>query len=369
MKNSLKNKIVTVVFCLCIAVLAVLAVSRFASPVQMSESERRPLAQPPKGVSIEKITDKTAINEFEDFSVDQFPFREFFRTLKANFQINVLRLKENNGIAVKKGYFAKIEPEFTDGLTDYSIGRLSYIYDKYLKDTKGKKFICLVPDKNYFFGRDYNYPMPDYDGLKSKMTSSLPGMTYIDIFDTLTLEDYYRTDTHWSQDKIGAAADKIAAELGIADKLSGQYNENKLEGFKGVYYGQSALQPTPDTLVYLTNDVLDSCTVFDYETNKTGKIYDIEKFEGTDGYDVFLSGTRAMLRIDNPMADTDKELVVFRDSFGSSMIPLLAEGYKSIYIIDIRYVMPDLLGNMMDFEGKDVLYLYSALILNQKAFK
>ena len=38
--------------------------------------------------------------------------------------------------------------------------------------------------------------------------------------------------------------------------------------------------------------------------------------------------------------------------------------------MDIRYVMPDMLGMMqIDFEGKDVLFLYIALVLNQKAFK
>ena len=91
--------------------------------------------------------------------------------------------------------------------------------------------------------------------------------------------------------------------------------------------------------------------------------------DGNAGYDFFLSGTRALLRIDNPNASTDEELIIFRDSFGSSLSPLLVEGYKSIYIVDIRYVMPDMLGMMIDFEGKDVLMMYSALVLNQKAFK
>jgi len=38
-------------------------------------------------------------------------------------------------------------------------------------------------------------------------------------------------------------------------------------------------------------------------------------------------------------------------------------------LVDIRYVVPDMLGRFIDFEGKDVLYLYSALILNSKSFK
>ena len=39
------------------------------------------------------------------------------------------------------------------------------------------------------------------------------------------------------------------------------------------------------------------------------------------------------------------------------------------YLVDIRYIDPDFLGTLIDFEGKDALFLYSALILNPKAFK
>jgi hypothetical protein len=115
--------------------------------------------------------------------------------------------------------------------------------------------------------------------------------------------------------------------------------------------------------------MLVNCSVYDYETNQTTGIYDREKFNGKDGYDVFLGGTKALLRIDNPNAETERELVVFRDSFGSSLIPLLVQGYKSIYVVDIRYIVPDAIPHYIDMEGKETLFLYSALILNQKAFK
>ena len=369
MSNQVKNIIVTLTYVTFMLIFVSMCAISFFNQKDMSESERRPLAQFPTEITWEGILDKSVIEDFEDYTVDQFPLREFFRSLKARFHLNVLCLKENNGMTSVDGYIAKIEPDFTDGLIDYSVGRLEHIYNKYLKDNGGNKFVSIVPDKNYFLGRDYGYPAPDYAALVNTVKERLPGMEYVDIFECLELSDYYRTDTHWSQDKIDEVVDKLAAELGISDRLSGEYTENKLEGFKGVYYLQSALYPKPDTLVYLTNKVLDECTVYDYETGKTGKIYDLEQFESKDGYNTFLSGTKALLRIDNPNATTDEELIVFRDSFGSSLTPLLAEGYKSIYVVDIRYVMPDMLGSFIDFEGKDVLFIYSALILNQKAFK
>ncbi len=369
MQNRIKNIAVTFSFLIALTFLVGMCVKMYLNPVATSESERRPLAQFPTEITWESILDRTSIEKFEDYSVDQFPFREFFRTLKAKFHLNVLGLAENNGLAVKDGYIAKIEQEFTDELVEYSIGRLQYVYEKYLKENGGDKFVALVPDKNYFLAEKYGYPAPNYEKLIADVKAALGEAEYIDLFGELELEDYYRTDTHWSQEKIGAVADKLLAALGAADRVTGEYTENTLYPFYGVYYGQSALQPEPDTITYLTSEILNNCTVYDYETGKTTGIYDFEKFEGKDGYDFFLSGTKALLRIDNPNATTDEELIIFRDSFGSSITPLLAEGYKSVYLVDIRYVMPDMLGNLIDFEGKDTLFLYSALILNSKAFK
>ena len=38
----------------------------------------------------------------------------------------------------------------------------------------------------------------------------------------------------------------------------------------------------------------------------------------------------SLLTVDNPNARTDRELVIFRDSFGSSLAPLLLEGYSRV---------------------------------------
>ncbi|MBQ2264154.1 MAG: hypothetical protein II341_02020, partial [Oscillospiraceae bacterium] len=63
-------------------------------------------------------------------------------------------------------------------------------------------------------------------------------------------------------------------------------------------------------------------------------------------------------------AKSQRELVVFRDSFGSSLIPLLVKDYATVTVVDTRYVSPDLLGQYLEFEKQDVLFLYSTLILN-----
>ena len=160
----------------------------------------------------------------------------------------------------------------------------------------------------------------------------------------------------------------LCQALGIAPPDAERYSSAPLDRpFYGVYYGQAALPMEPETLYLLENEDLATCSVYDHETGKTGSVYDLSKLESRDLYDVYLSGARALLTVNNPNADADRELIVFRDSFGSSMVPLLLQGYASVTLVDTRYISSDLLDQFVEFSGQDVLFLYSTLILNSSS--
>jgi hypothetical protein len=238
------------------------------------------------------------------------------------------------------------------------------LYENYLKDSDGNIYLSLIPDKNYFFAKESNHLSMDYEKFFSMMKDEMSYAKYIDITQLLSAEDYYKTDVHWRQEKIVDVAEKIGQTMGIT--LSEDYEVKTLpQEFCGVYFGQSALSLPGETMQYLTNETLEACTVYNYENNQTLGIYDLEKAKGDDAYELFLSGPVSLLKIENPNAAIERELVVFRDSFGSSLVPLLAEGYRSVTLIDIRYIQSDFLTNFVDFHDKDVLFLYSSVVLNQ----
>jgi hypothetical protein len=123
----------------------------------------------------------------------------------------------------------------------------------------------------------------------------------------------------------------------------------------------------PDKIHYLSGAVLESCTVKCHDNGKTTAVYDMEKLGSKDLYDIFLSGGAAVLEITNPAGIDGKELIVFRDSFGSAMVPLLVNDYAKVWVLDTRYVNPAMLGQFVEFENRDVLFLYSTLILNSSS--
>ena len=80
---------------------------------------------------------------------------------------------------------------------------------------------------------------------------------------------------------------------------------------------------------------------------------------------MFLGGARSIIKITNPNAAQERRLIVFRDSFGSSIAPLLAAGYSEITLVDIRYISPSSLGKLIDFTKADLeQFNYSAPVIN-----
>ena len=331
---------------------------------EMSETERRPLAQFPK-ITGDTLLSGKFMTDFESYTLDQFPARDQFRQLKSLTHYRVFGQKDNNGIYIHNGYAAKLDYPMNSKALSYALGRLEYVYKTYLEQTGCKVYAAAIPDKSYYLAQQNGYPAMDYDAFFEAVKQGMPYATCIDITDCLEIGDYYFTDTHWRQEALLPTAEKICSAMGVTAPKAEDMTQRLIEKpFYGVYYGQAALPMNPEELYVLESPLLTDCKVFNYETQSYAPVYDMEKINGKDMYDVFLSGPQALLRIENPHAETDRELIIFRDSFGSSVAPLLAQDYKTVTLVDIRYLASQTLGKYLEFNGQDVLFLYSTLVLN-----
>lgn len=334
----------------------------FAPPKSISLSERRPLAQMP-AITLETLGNGKFMTDFEDYSLDQFPLRDSFRQLKSLFSRNVLQQMDNNGIYVAEGYIAELCYPLEEDSVSHALRQFQIVYDSYL-DSSNRIFATVVPDKGYYLAPETGHLAMDYEALFAQVASGMPWAEYVDITGALTISDYYRTDTHWKQENLLPVAHLLSQALDV--NVAQDYTKTPLERpFYGVYYGQAALPMEAETMYILENEITADCRVYNYTTDSYGDVYDLEMLTAKDQYDVFLSGAQSLLRIENPNAKTDRELILFRDSFGSSLSPLLLQDYAAITLIDIRYIQPQLLGRYVDFAGKDVLFLYSSLVLNK----
>ena len=341
----------------------VLTMAAWFSPAkEISEAERRPLAQWP-GIRAETLLNGRFMTDFEDYTLDQFPLRDTFRKIKSLFHFYVLNQSDNNHIYLADGSAVKQEYPLNPESLYYAAERFNYLYEKYL--TECQVYFAVVPDKGQYLAEENDHLTLHFGKLNSILSDRMPWATPISLYDSLEAEDYYRTDVHWRQENLFESAISICDALGVTAPDPADYTRTALERpFYGVYCGQAALPMEPETMYILESDLLAQCRVYDHESGKYTDIYNMEKLTSRDLYDVFRSGSRSLLTIENPNAKTDRELILFRDSFGSSMAPLLLTDYAKVTLVDIRYIQIDVLDRFLEFGGQDVLMLYSVPVLN-----
>ena len=175
---------------------------------EFSETERRKLDQFPK-LSTETVLNGKFTEQFEEYSLDQFPFRDVFRSIKAMTHLYLFGQKDNNDVYMAEGYVSKLDYPLSEKALEKTVKKYQSIEKKYLEGTDAKVYYSVIPDKNYFLAEKNGYLTYDYETMYDYLEENLSNMTYIDITDLLTLEDYYRTDTHWRQEKIVDVAKRL----------------------------------------------------------------------------------------------------------------------------------------------------------------
>lgn len=363
-----KNSILIILF---LAILFTVPALSLASPDRPnSDLERRPLAQL---TGYQAYLDTHYGADFADYLayletclLDQFPLRDQLRSLDAAVRVYGLRQRDINLYYKVKGHLGKLDPI----LQEKTIERALTLFDKASRETfnqEGKHLFALIPDKNVYMAEEGSYPHYAYSRILDLVSSRLSDRTgLLSLEGILELDDYYRTDPHWDQTKLEYPASTILEALGLDLCGPDTYRETEgLAGYLGTFAGQAALPVQSDRLAWLSGPVLDGLTLLDPVSGEKTGIYQTDKLQGMDPYDIFMGGAKPLLVIDNPAQAEGRELVVFRDSFGSSLIPLLAAHYQRVIVVDLRYIAMDAVKDLVDINPwADVLHLYSTSVLN-----
>lgn len=357
----MKNKIIAISFVILLIFFSIFNI--IIKDKEISVTERRYLEKLPK-MTISTVLDASYMQKLDKYSLDQFILRDEFRTLKAKFNYNIFKKLDNNDIYLKDNHIFKTEYPTNIKSIDNFIKKTNNIIN--LLNKKNNVYYSIIPDKNYYINDDLFLNI-DYELLYNKLQEELEidDSKYIDLRDVLSLEDYYETDTHWKQEKLVPVVKRIKNKMGIVfvDK---EFNEITSE-FYGVCYGQSALKRKSETIIYLTNDIIENAKVKYYEDKDLDVVYNFDKLKTFDKYEVFLNGGSSFIEINNPNININKELVIFRDSYASSVTPLLIDSYSKITLIDTRYISSKYFLDLIDFKDQDILFLYSTLIINNSS--
>lgn len=345
----MKNKVITIVFLIIIIGLGFISI--LAKDNLLSNFERRKLATFPK-------LDKDFTTKLDDYLLDQFVFRNKLINLNSFVNRKILNKIDNNDVyVVGDTIYDKTYPLDEKQVTNFT-KKVNYIINNYCNNNN--VYYSIIPDKSKFLFHG-KYLKLDYNKLYNLVTNNVRG-NYIDIDKNLDIEDYYRTDIHWKQENLSDVVKKIVTTMGKEYKDI-DYTKIKYDNFYGTSYSKAGTNIKPDVLTYLYNEDMENISVKHLEYGDK-YIYDTEKLTSLDSYDVFLSGASSFIEIENKEITDNSTLIIFRDSFASSIIPLLTPYYNKIVVVDLRYIDFNYAKEKLNFENSDVLFLYSTLIIN-----
>jgi len=361
-KDSKIKRVVTVLYC---AVILVLAVWFLVSPKrEFSENENRYLEKTPV-LTIKTLVNGEYMESVSTWLSDHFPMRDFFMGLKSAVEIGTGRREINGVYVAAEDYFieAYAQPQSTQRI----IETFQKFYEKVSPlqiDTK----LMLVPTAVTV----YQDKLPAFAPAGNQMATvneiyEKAGLPAIDCSRQLyegakTGQLYYYTDHHWTT--YGAYQGYLAycEAKGLEPVPLDSYEAQIVtEEFAGTLYSKvNDYSHKKDTITVYRNRE-DKLTVTYTDTGEVSdSLYNMDYLEEKDKYSMFLNNIHTLIEIENETAASDAVLVLVKDSYANSMVPFLAHHYKKIYVFDTRYYKNSISKFLAEHaEVTDMLLLYN----------
>ena len=359
----MRDKLISITFLIFIFVFPILSL---VNKNDISYSERRILATMPD-FNWNTVKSKQFMQGLDNYVTDHFYNREWFRKVKTSSYFYLFGHKTYNDLFKKNEHIFKLNDLSLEDATSFA-NKIKILYDKYLKEMD--TYLAIIPDKLYYLNAE-EYLIPDYASVYEILQDELSFLQFIELRDVLNLDSYYYTDPHWRQEKLFPVLERLALVMNFAIVDYPDLVES-FSDFYGAYYGQLGLRGEKEELIYLDSELFDELKV-NYLDSSIKTIYNPDKLNTIDPYEVYLNGATSYVTIENPLSNNDKELIIFRDSYASSLTPLLVASYKKITLIDLRYLdisyldstpFIDILNSSKNKDKDvDVLLLYSTLII------
>ncbi len=334
-----------------------------------SETEKRSLAKRP-AFTLNSVADGSFMDGIEEWEADQFPFRAELMRARTQIGIWLGEIRSQNIYRCPDGRlmesFSMPSDEAMSRQTDAIIEFAGRYPDK-------KMYFCLVPNAVSVLEEELPAAAvtDDQDLYLDRMAEALGSVgTVADVRENLRAnrnqtELYYHTDHHWTTDAAFLAWQELALAMElnntsaytpgvVCNTFSGSLIS--ASGFPAGQYDAVSVYVPEEEPVYTVT--------YDNERRMTASVYCPEYLDSDDPYRIFLGGNYAKITI-RTAADTDRKLLIFKDSYANCLIPFLIPDFSQITVIDARYYYDDLDIEMQSGGYTDVLFLYNVNTLSK----
>lgn len=329
-----------------------------------SENENRKLQLFPE-INGRSAVSGRLMEQAEDFVADQFFLRDRWIELKLALDKTIGKKDSNDVYLGKDGYLIKkaIAPDEAE-----MEATLEALRGFARRHPELNTVVTVAP--NAVWVLDYLLPAgaptrdqhADIQRIEEALSDSL---TFVDLSDVLkehTDESlYYKSDHHWTSLGAKYAFEELCPALGIEEPITEYTVMNVTDSFSGTTASSSGDFHVKDSIdIYVPKTEEDFEYVVEYGDfqTKSATIYSSESLAKKNKYEVFTAGDHSYVSI-KTTAHTDRNLLLFKDSYANTFIQFLLPYYRNILIVDPRYYSDDCEKLIAEREITDVLFLYN----------
>lgn len=341
--------------------------------IAKSEAENRTLEQKP-AFSIGDIVSGKYSSKFSDYVSDQFPMRSRFIKTKSRFDLATGKDKINGVYIGKQGYLME---GFKEADKEVTQAKIDVINKFAAKNTNINTSVLLSPNKVEIYKNYLPRFAPEdsqTDYIKSLKAGFSPKVKLVDVIGTFNRlknneQLYFKTDHHWTVDGAYAAYEDYCRAMNLQPVSKGALTKSLASNdfYGSLYYKNAAGIGKPDQIeLYLQQGNYPVLVKYFDTKKKVASLYDVSKLSTKDPYQVFTGGNHTQIRIRTNI-DTERKLLLIKDSYANAMLPFLVNNFSEINVIDMRYFTGSIKDVMNNADVTDVLILGNINTFNSDA--
>ena len=335
---------------------------------KFSQMENRPLAQKPQ-ISGENVISGQFGQDTEKYMSDQIILKDGMVKLKTGCDRLMGRTLINGVYFGDDGYMLQRYSENEAQLTE-NAGAIKAFADSCTVPVDmilSPNSICLNANKlpSGAVSDDQLKSVAKFNSLLGENIEVYNAFDDLKALENSGIQAFYRTDHHWTSSAARAVCDGWLESIGESG-TDAAYEYVTVPGFYGTLYSKA---PSPsaeaDEFGYYINPDGKYNVEFILEQEEMDGFIDGEKLSEKDKYGAFFGGNYALMKITSN-APGGKKLLVLKDSYANAMLPLLADKYSEIWVMDLRYCKTMTASEVIEQNGIErVLMIYNLDFLNE----
>ncbi len=327
------SRFLTILFCLFLGGLLVWHI--ILPDAKHSEVENRTLAQFPK-FSWNALVEGSYAKDVEAYFADQFPMRDAWIGVKARAE-QAIGKQEFNDVYLCGDRLVSAVPIPDLALVERNLASVQKLAGRV------PVMVGLIPSAADIWQEKLPSGAPSWNQQILMDQAEAFGLKMVDFRAVLQRHRqepiFYRTDHHWTT--LGAYYGYAAVMRALGGeplRMDMFTPETVSKTFYGTLYSQSGVHwLKPDAIEFWVPE--DGLTVTSWRTGKPqpSMLYDRLYLDKKDKYSAFLGGNQPICVIENENGEKQEKLLLVRDSYSDALAPFLAQHYKEVHLLDLRY--------------------------------